>query len=180
MSATGEQAAQLQREWETDPRWAGITRDYSARDVIRLRGRVAGEHSLARRGASRLWDLLRRPDAVVGPELAPRAVVGARPHDRLGPRPARAVQLALHEDVHPLARHLGRDTKYRHHRALGHRIGPNDRDPAAERPGRAPELARADPEGPQRRPLGIREQSTQPQGSGAGEQRLGRSELLLV
>jgi isocitrate lyase len=63
MSTTGEQAAQLQREWETDPRWAGITRDYNARDVIRLRGRAAGEHTLARRGASRLWDLLRRPDA---------------------------------------------------------------------------------------------------------------------
>jgi isocitrate lyase len=75
MGATGEQAAQLQREWETDPRWAGITRDYSARDVIRLRGGVAGEHSLARRGASRLWDLLRRPDAA--PTLG--AVVGDRP-----------------------------------------------------------------------------------------------------
>jgi isocitrate lyase len=74
MDAIGEQAAQLQREWETDPRWAGITRDYSARDVIRLRGRVAGEHSLARRGASRLWDLLHRQDAA--PALG--AVVGDR------------------------------------------------------------------------------------------------------
>ena len=72
MEATGEQAAQLQREWETDPRWAGITRDYSAQDVIRLRGCVAGEHSLARRGASRLWDLLHRQDAT--PTLG--AVVG--------------------------------------------------------------------------------------------------------
>ena len=74
MGAIGEQAAQLQREWETDPRWAGITRDYSARDVIRLRGFAAGEHSLARRGASRLWDLLHRPDAA--PTLG--AVVGDR------------------------------------------------------------------------------------------------------
>ncbi len=65
MSAIGEQAALLQQEWETDPRWAGITRDYSAQDVIRLRGRVAGEeHGLARRGASRLWDLLHSQDAV--------------------------------------------------------------------------------------------------------------------
>ena len=63
MSAIGEQAAQLQREWETNPRWAGITRDYSARDVIGLRGGVAGDHSVARRGAGRLWDLLRRPGA---------------------------------------------------------------------------------------------------------------------
>ena len=82
MDATGEQAAQLQRAWETDPRWAGITRDYSAQDVIRLRGRVAGEHSLARRGASRLWDLLHRPDAtptlgaVVGDQAAGAARTG--------------------------------------------------------------------------------------------------------
>ena len=65
MSAIGEQAALLQREWDTRPRWAGITRHYSAQHVIRLRGRVAGEqHSVARRGASRLWDLLNRQDGV--------------------------------------------------------------------------------------------------------------------
>lgn len=80
MDAIGEQAAQLQREWETDPRWAGITRDYSARDVIRLRGRAAGEHSLARHGASRLWDLLRRQDAApaLGAVVGDRASVAAR------------------------------------------------------------------------------------------------------
>jgi isocitrate lyase len=72
MGAIGEQAALLQREWETDPRWAGITRDYSARDVIGLRSSVAGEHRLARRGASRLWDLLHSRDAA--PTLG--AVVG--------------------------------------------------------------------------------------------------------
>ncbi|MGH3208396.1 MAG: isocitrate lyase, partial [Trebonia sp.] len=64
MSAIDEQAALLRHEWQTDPRWAGITRDYSAQDVIRLRGRSAGEHSLARRGASRLWGLLHSQDAV--------------------------------------------------------------------------------------------------------------------
>jgi isocitrate/methylisocitrate lyase len=64
MSATGEQAALLQHQWQTSPRWAGVTRDYSARDVIRLRGRVAGEHGLARRGATRLWALLHSQDAV--------------------------------------------------------------------------------------------------------------------
>ena len=48
-----EQAALLQREWETDPRWAGITRDYTALDVIRLRARLAGrEHSLVREARS--------------------------------------------------------------------------------------------------------------------------------
>jgi isocitrate lyase len=64
MGAMGEQAALLQREWETDPRWAGITRHYSAQDVIRLRGGAAEEHSLARHGARRLWDLLHSQDAV--------------------------------------------------------------------------------------------------------------------
>ena len=71
MGAIGEQAALLRREWETDARWAGVRRDYSAQDVIRLRGRVAGEHGLARRGASRLWELLHRQNAV--PALGPVA-----------------------------------------------------------------------------------------------------------
>jgi isocitrate lyase len=73
----------LQREWETDPRWAGITRDYSARDVIRLRGRVAGGHSLARRGVSRLWELLHDRDAA--PTLA--AVVSDQAVQAVGPGP---------------------------------------------------------------------------------------------
>jgi isocitrate lyase len=52
------QAAALSREWATDPRWAGIERTYSAADVIRLRGSVQEEHTLARLGAERLWALL--------------------------------------------------------------------------------------------------------------------------
>lgn len=64
VSAIGKQAALLQHEWQTGPRWAGITRHYSAQDVIRLRGRAAGEHALARRGATRLWGLLHSQDAV--------------------------------------------------------------------------------------------------------------------
>ncbi len=50
-------AERLTREWES-PRWQGIQRDYSAEDVLRLRGSVAIEHTLARRGAERLWSLL--------------------------------------------------------------------------------------------------------------------------
>jgi isocitrate lyase len=80
MGAIGGQAAQLQREWETDPRWAGITRDYSAQDVIGLRDCAAGEHGLAQRGASRLWDLLHNRDA--GPALG--AVVGDHPVQAAG------------------------------------------------------------------------------------------------
>jgi len=50
--------ADLQRQWDTDPRWQGITRPYSAADVWRLRGTVTIEHTLARRGAARLRELL--------------------------------------------------------------------------------------------------------------------------
>jgi isocitrate lyase len=52
------QAAELHRQWATDPRWSGIERTYSAADVIRLRGSVPEEHTLARIGAERLWSLL--------------------------------------------------------------------------------------------------------------------------
>jgi isocitrate lyase len=56
-------ATALAREWTTDPRWEGIERDYSAEDVVRLRGSVTVEHTLARRGAEALWRLLREePD----------------------------------------------------------------------------------------------------------------------
>src|SRR3984957_16989057 len=52
------QAAALHRQWATDPRWAGIERTYSAADVVRLRGSVQEEPTLARLGAERLWALL--------------------------------------------------------------------------------------------------------------------------
>ncbi|MFY9348420.1 MAG: isocitrate lyase, partial [Orrella sp.] len=48
----------LQREWAENPRWQGIKRDYSAEEVIRLRGSRSIEHTLAREGAEKLWDLL--------------------------------------------------------------------------------------------------------------------------
>ncbi|MFL6005013.1 MAG: isocitrate lyase [Gaiellaceae bacterium] len=50
-------AERLARDWES-PRWQGIQRDYGAADVLRLRGSLAIEHTLARRGAERLWSLL--------------------------------------------------------------------------------------------------------------------------
>ncbi|MFI5086683.1 MAG: isocitrate lyase [Actinomycetales bacterium] len=53
-----EQAAALELEWAADPRWTGTTRDYSPADVVRLRGRVLEEHTLARRGAEKLWHQL--------------------------------------------------------------------------------------------------------------------------
>ena len=50
--------ARLQHEWETSPRWNGVTRPYRAEDVLRLRGSLPIEHTLARHGAERLWQLL--------------------------------------------------------------------------------------------------------------------------
>jgi isocitrate lyase len=51
------EAAALQEEWQGE-RWKGVTRDYGADQVVRLRGSVRVEHTLATRGAERLWDLL--------------------------------------------------------------------------------------------------------------------------
>ena len=51
-------AAELESQWKTDARWNGITRDYSAEDVIALRGTVREERTLALRGADTLWRLL--------------------------------------------------------------------------------------------------------------------------
>src|SRR5271169_4069776 len=48
----------LNYEWEKNPRWRGIERPYSAEDVLRLRGSIHMEHTLARMGAERLWELL--------------------------------------------------------------------------------------------------------------------------
>ena len=49
---------QLERDWRENPRWQGITRPYSAADVVRLRGSVQIEYTLAKLGAQRLWELL--------------------------------------------------------------------------------------------------------------------------
>src|ERR1700730_7716437 len=45
-------------DWANDPRWKGISRNYSVSDVRRLQGNVIIEHTLARRGAAKLWSLL--------------------------------------------------------------------------------------------------------------------------
>ena len=58
MSTYTQQIDALQHDWDSNPRWAGIRRPYSAADVVRLRGTVQPEHTLARRGAERLWKLL--------------------------------------------------------------------------------------------------------------------------
>src|SRR5512147_2836815 len=53
-----QQAAALERDWAQNPRWKGIQRGYSAADVVRLRGSIPIEHTLARRGAEKLWNLI--------------------------------------------------------------------------------------------------------------------------
>jgi isocitrate lyase len=58
------QVAELNERWEAEERWAGIERPYSAEDVVRLRGSVRVEHSLARRGSERLWVLLHSAERV--------------------------------------------------------------------------------------------------------------------
>ncbi|WP_297802512.1 isocitrate lyase [Arenimonas sp. GDDSR-1] len=57
-------AEQLKQHWQTDARWTGITRGYSAEEVVRLRGTVAIDHSLARLGAGKLWNSLNSTDFV--------------------------------------------------------------------------------------------------------------------
>ena len=64
MNRISEQAARLRTEWQQNPRWAGTQRTYSAEDVIRLRGSVQEEHTLAKLGAERLWSLLQDEDYV--------------------------------------------------------------------------------------------------------------------
>ncbi len=58
MSTTLKTAEQLKQEWASDPRWAGIERGYTAEEVVRLRGTVAIDHSIARLGAEKLWKYL--------------------------------------------------------------------------------------------------------------------------
>ncbi len=62
MTARKLDAQRLQKDWTENPRWKGVRRSYSADDVVRLRGSVMVEHTLARRGAERLWaSLQERP-----------------------------------------------------------------------------------------------------------------------
>ncbi|GAB1641034.1 isocitrate lyase [Krasilnikovia sp. MM14-A1259] len=62
--ARGGTAADLTRAWAGDPRWLGVKRSYTAQDVVKLRGTVQEQHTLAERGARRLWDLLHNEDYI--------------------------------------------------------------------------------------------------------------------
>ncbi|MCM1012955.1 isocitrate lyase [Brevibacterium sp. XM4083] len=54
----------IRRDWATNPRWQGVAREYSPEDVVKLRGSVIEEHTLARRGAEKLWEELHDLDFV--------------------------------------------------------------------------------------------------------------------
>ncbi|MFP3940938.1 MAG: isocitrate lyase [Thermoanaerobaculia bacterium] len=59
-----EQVRELEERWERDERWRGVRRDYSAEQVVALRGSVLCDHTDARRGAERLWALLHGDEPV--------------------------------------------------------------------------------------------------------------------
>ena len=54
----------MQHDWDTNPRWKHITRPYTPADVLRLRGSIKIEHTLAKLGAERLWNLIHTEDYV--------------------------------------------------------------------------------------------------------------------
>src|SRR5688572_22429815 len=53
-----QQIQSIEQDWAQNPRWKGVKRGYAARDVVRLRGSVQVEHTLARRGAEKLWRMM--------------------------------------------------------------------------------------------------------------------------
>jgi isocitrate lyase len=71
-----EQADELETRWREEPRWQGVERSYTGREVARLRGSVVPEHTVARLGAERLWELLRaeRPVRALGALTGGQAV----------------------------------------------------------------------------------------------------------
>src|SRR5512138_10077 len=58
MTTRDQELARLRKDWQENPRWRGVKRGYTAEDVYRLRGSLQVEHTLARRGAEKLWRLL--------------------------------------------------------------------------------------------------------------------------
>ena len=90
-SDPGSRRRSSSRRWQQDERWAGIERPYTAEEVVRLRGSVVPEHTLARLGAERLWQLLQRRRARARARRAdrrPGRADGARPASRRSTSPA--------------------------------------------------------------------------------------------
>ena len=64
MTRIANEATRLADDWKANPRWEGVTRDYSAEDVVRLRGSIREHSTLANRMAIQLWNLLSTEDYV--------------------------------------------------------------------------------------------------------------------
>lgn len=64
MKTTLPTAEQLKLDWNNNPRWAGVTRPYSAEEVVRLRGTIPVDHTIARLGAEKLWKYLQTEDFI--------------------------------------------------------------------------------------------------------------------
>jgi isocitrate lyase len=64
MSRIAEEASRLEQDWASNPRWEGVTREYTAREVIELRGSIREEHTLARLMSEKLWNLITSEDYV--------------------------------------------------------------------------------------------------------------------
>jgi isocitrate lyase len=77
-------AAEIQKSWATEPRWRGVERNYTAGDVVRLRGTLHIEHTLGRRGAERLWQRMmadppvRALGALTGNQAVQQVAAGLR------------------------------------------------------------------------------------------------------
>ena len=84
-----EQVKKLQSDWADSPRWKGITRNYSAEDVVKLRGTVQIEYTLARHGAEKLWRYVNQEEplcalgALTGNQAIQEIQAGLRAHGTL-------------------------------------------------------------------------------------------------
>ena len=64
MTHIEQEAARLAEDWKNNARWEGIVRDYTAEDVVRLRGSIREQYTLAYRMAEKLWDMLGTQDYI--------------------------------------------------------------------------------------------------------------------
>ncbi|CAM2065524.1 isocitrate lyase [Sulfidibacter corallicola] len=64
MKSFKDQAEEMKKDWADESRWHGVTRPYSVEDVLKLRGSIRIEHTLAKRGAEKLWRLMKEEDYV--------------------------------------------------------------------------------------------------------------------
>src|ERR1700677_3506673 len=64
-NSKAEQILKLNKSWSEESRWSGIRREYTAADVVKLRGSIQIEHTLAKIGAQKLWRLLHNEHHVI-------------------------------------------------------------------------------------------------------------------